>query len=169
MKGRRTGRPSVAQDLRHQPALALHGEAPQPRLLGGGGLHLLDRIDLQIPVPRLKPEELSGMESGEPSARVADRVKKARHVQTDRQGRAGLVTLNAHLTPRDLKRFAELDTVSRTLLSDAARKFGLSARAFDKIIRVSRTIADLEGIETIQMHHVAEAIQYRTIDPFASI
>lgn len=130
---------------------------------------LLDRIDLQIPVPRLKPEELSGMESGEPSARVADRVKKARHVQTDRQGRAGLVTLNAHLTPRDLKRFAELDTVSRTLLSDAARRFGLSARAFDKIIRVSRTIADLEGIETIQMHHVAEAIQYRTIDPFASI
>ncbi|HNV71077.1 MAG TPA: magnesium chelatase, partial [Candidatus Ozemobacteraceae bacterium] len=129
---------------------------------------LLDRIDLQIPVPRLKPEELAGLATGESSAVVARRVLEARQRQAARQARQGLVVLNAHLSPRELRQHAELDADSQKLLTDAARAFGLSARAFDKIIRVARTIADLDAVDRIASQHVAEAIQYRTIDPFAT-
>jgi len=129
---------------------------------------LLDRMDLQISVPRLKPEELASEESGETSKTVLTRVIKARTRQKERHPR-GLIKLNAHLPPKLLKTDCILEPESIRILLDAVRKFGLSARAYDKIIRVARTIADLDQFENINLPHIAEAIQYRTIDPFCAL
>ncbi len=137
--------------------------AYQQRLSGP----LLDRIDLQISVPRLKPEELAQTGLGEASVIVHGRVAGARQRQLKR-GSRGEAGLNAHLSARMMKKFCVLDQASTHLLLEAVRKFGLSARAYDKIQRVARTIADLEGTCEIRISHVAEAIQYRTADPFQS-
>ncbi|MBF0502292.1 MAG: YifB family Mg chelatase-like AAA ATPase [Candidatus Riflebacteria bacterium] len=126
---------------------------------------LLDRIDLQLVVSRLKPDELAGNIESESSETVRERVLSARRRQRARHPR-GQVRLNAHLPGRLFRKDAELDIPSTELLLKAVRAFGLSARAYDKIIRVARTIADLEGAETIAISHIAEAVQYRTTDPF---
>ncbi|NLI78532.1 MAG: YifB family Mg chelatase-like AAA ATPase [Candidatus Riflebacteria bacterium] len=128
---------------------------------------LLDRIDLQIPVARLSAEEVVSHTVAEPSEQVRERVVAARQRQIRRHPRRPPI-LNAHLPTRDLKKDGDLEETARHILLEAVRRFGLSARAYDKIIRVARTIADLAGETRIATAHVAEAIQYRTMDPFGS-
>jgi magnesium chelatase family protein len=125
---------------------------------------LMDRIDLQVAVNRLKPEEMVGQETGEASLAIRERVIAARNLARQRFGNETTIRCNAEMRSLHLRNFCQLDDSSRNLLEAAIRKLGLSARAMDRILKVSRTIADLEGNEAIQSYHVAEAIQYRTID-----
>jgi magnesium chelatase family protein len=125
---------------------------------------LLDRIDLHIEVPAVKYKELSSTESGESSEAVRVRVTKAREIQTRRfRGRRG-VYANASMQSREIKEFCRLDSAGEEQIKNAITKLGLSARAYDRILKVSRTIADLAGTEEIRQEHVGEAIQYRTLD-----
>lgn len=126
---------------------------------------LMDRIDLQVAVNRLKPEEITqAATTGEPSKSVRERVQKARDIATNRFQSESNVKCNAQMQSRHLQTWCKLDDASRNLLEAAIRKLGLSARASDRILKVSRTIADLAGDENLKPQHVAEAIQYRTID-----
>ena len=120
---------------------------------------LLDRIDLHVEVPRLSYSDLSGGE-GEPSLDVLRRVESARARQA-RRGSGAPRSVNAGLTGPDLRRVAEPEPAGRTLLGRAVDQWGLSARAHDRILRVARTLADLEGVEQVAAHHVAEALQFR--------
>lgn len=124
---------------------------------------LMDRIDLQVMVNRLKPEEMTQQPQGEESQPVRDRVQLARD-RTRQRFQDEPIQCNAEMQSRHIRKWCVLDDTSRTLLENAIRKLGLSARATDRILKVSRTIADLEGVADLQPHHVAEAIQYRTID-----
>ncbi|MEB3148551.1 MAG: YifB family Mg chelatase-like AAA ATPase [Sphaerospermopsis sp.] len=125
---------------------------------------LMDRIDLQVAVNRLKPEEITQGSTGESSKAVRERVQKARDIATNRFQSESNVKCNAQMQSRHLQTWCKLDDASRNLLEAAIRKLGLSARASDRILKVSRTIADLAGDENLKPQHVAEAIQYRTID-----
>ena len=125
---------------------------------------LMDRIDLQVIVNRLKPEEMTGNSKGESSASVRKRVIAARNIARERFKEDARVSCNAEMRSHHLSQFCQLDDNIRHLLESAIRKLGLSARGMDRILKVSRTIADLTGEETLQTAHVAEAIQYRTID-----
>ncbi len=127
---------------------------------------LMDRIDLQVMVNRLKPEEMTRQSTGEPSEPIRERVKKARDKATERFKVLANISCNAEMSSSQLRNFCVLDDASRNLLEGAIRKLGLSARAMDRILKVSRTIADLADENNIQSYHVAEAIQYRTIDRF---
>jgi magnesium chelatase family protein len=124
----------------------------------------MDRIDLQVMVNRLKPEEMTRQGAGEESQPIRERVKKARNKASERFENNYNITCNAEMTSSQLRKFCVLDDASRNLLEGAIRKLGLSARAMDRILKVSRTIADLAQENNIQAYHVAEAIQYRTID-----
>jgi magnesium chelatase family protein len=124
---------------------------------------LLDRIDLHIQVPAVKYKELAEDEKSEESAAIRERILAARQSQSRRLEPFGIFC-NAQMTPRTLRRFCKLDGESEKLMENAITRLGLSARAYDRILRVSRTIADLEAGEKIQAKHVAEAIQYRTLD-----
>jgi magnesium chelatase family protein len=124
---------------------------------------LLDRIDIHVEVPRLSPTELMSKNTGESSATVRDRVCRAREIQVARLSEHG-ITCNAQLKPRHIKEFCTLDEAARDLLKTAINQLSLSARAYDRILKVSRTIADLDNSEGIHLHHVAEAINYRTLD-----
>lgn len=125
---------------------------------------LMDRIDLQVAVNRLKPEEITRQPVGEDSASVSIRVQAARdRAWTRFQGEPNL-RCNAQMQSRHMREWCRLDDSTRNLLEAAIRKLGLSARATDRTLKVARTIADLAGVTEIQTHHVAEAIQYRTID-----
>jgi magnesium chelatase family protein len=121
---------------------------------------LLDRFDLVVDVPPLDLASLGRAKSGEASAVVRDRVIEARTRQRHRFGHGGS-TCNAHMGPHELDRFAGLDAEGRRLLLAAGSRLGLSARVFDRVRRVARTLADLEGSEGLGVHHVAEALQYR--------
>ncbi|MES1024802.1 YifB family Mg chelatase-like AAA ATPase [Gloeocapsa sp. BRSZ] len=123
---------------------------------------LMDRIDLQVAVNRLKPEEITQQSNGELSSSVRHRVEAARDRALKRFD--SKIRCNAAMQSSDLRTWCQLDTAATTLLEGAIRKLGLSARASDRILKVARTIADLAGDEDLQVHHVAEAIQYRTID-----
>ncbi|GAB4528547.1 MAG: hypothetical protein Tsb0014_09940 [Pleurocapsa sp.] len=125
---------------------------------------LMDRIDLQVAVNRLKPEEMTGKTTGETSEAVKTRVIAARDRAEARFKRESNVSCNAQMHPHHLRDFCVLDGASRNLLEAAIRKLGLSARAMDRVLKVSRTIADLAGDNDLKSHHLAEAIQYRTID-----
>ena len=125
---------------------------------------LMDRIDLQVAVNRLKPKEMIGQSMGEDSEAVRSRVFAARKLAEKRFDRARQVSCNAQMRSPHLREFCILDDASRSLLEGAIRKLGLSARAMDRVLKVSRTIADLAGDCHLQSHHLAEAIQYRTID-----
>ena len=124
---------------------------------------LLDRIDLHVEVPSVKYRDLSDYRPGESSERVRDRVNKARDIQVKRLGEDGIYC-NSQMKPRHLKRFCALDYKTHSLLEHAMERLGLSARAYNRIIKVARTIADLDGRETIQVQDVSEAIQYRSLD-----
>ncbi len=125
---------------------------------------LMDRIDLQVAVNRLKPEEITQQPTGEGSASVRERVQAASDRTHKRFSSEPSLRCNAAMQSRHLRKWCQLDDASRSLLEGAIRKLGLSARASDRILKVARTIADLAGDEHLQTHHVAEAIQYRTID-----
>ncbi|MEG1395372.1 MAG: YifB family Mg chelatase-like AAA ATPase [Oscillospiraceae bacterium] len=123
---------------------------------------LLDRIDLFIEVPALEFEELSQRpEKTETSAEIRLRVNAARALQAERFGTDG-PDCNAHMEQRELADFCQLDEDSQALMKGAFEKMGLTARSYDRILRVSRTIADLEGSRRIELHHLAEALQYRS-------
>jgi len=125
---------------------------------------LMDRIDLQVTVNRLKPEEMTQQGTGEPSETVRKRVIAAREKARDRFQQEDNMTYNAQMQSQQLQQYCPLDEASRTLLENAIRKLGLSARAMDRVLKVSRTIADLAQEEAIQPSHIAEAIQYRALD-----
>ncbi|MCR5207853.1 MAG: YifB family Mg chelatase-like AAA ATPase [Eubacterium sp.] len=124
---------------------------------------LLDRIDIHIEVQNIDYEQLSGRQKEETSAEIRERVNKARSVQLERFKGTG-ITCNAKMTPRATRQFCVLSAEADALLKQSFDSLGLSPRAYDKILRVSRTIADLEGSELIELSHVAEAIQYRSLD-----
>lgn len=124
---------------------------------------LLDRLDLHIEVPAVNYDELSSDSPSESSAQIKLRVDKARQVQRQRyEGRA--IRCNARLTPAALKEFCVLDDRASALLKRAFETLGFSARAYDRVLKVSRTIADLDNSEVIKTSHIAEAIQYRNLD-----
>ena len=124
---------------------------------------LLDRIDLIVEVPALDYEELSRRSSAERSADIKKRVNAAREIQRRRFGGDGTMC-NAHIGSREMSEICALDAEGEALMHAAIDSMGLSARSYDRILRVARTIADLDGQETISPEHVAEAIQYRTYD-----
>ncbi len=124
---------------------------------------LLDRIDLQVEVPALTSEEITTTAAGESSDAIRSRVEAARRIQRERFHRAH-VQCNAEMSTRQMRRSCELDPSSRKLLTAAIDRLGLSARAHDRILKVSRTIADLAGCGQIESSHVAEAVQYRALD-----
>ncbi len=125
---------------------------------------LMDRIDIHIEVPALSYEELAQKTQGEESASMRENVATARNVQTKRFEKKENIYCNAHMESRHLRIYCELDSPSQELLKNAIEKLGLSARAYDRILKVSRTIADLDGQEHIQSNHIAEAVQYRSLD-----
>ena len=124
---------------------------------------LLDRIDIHIDVPAVKFRELTSDSSGEPSSEIRLRVLKARNIQLERF-RKDRIYCNAQMNSRLIRRFCSVNNESKSLLEHAITKIGLSARAYDRILKVSRTLADLEGKDNIESDHVSEAIQYRTLD-----
>jgi magnesium chelatase family protein len=125
---------------------------------------LMDRIDLQVAANRLKPEEMTRQTTGEDSTIVRTRVVAARELASIRFQREPGISCNAEMRSHHLREFCVLDEQSRNLLEGAISKLGLSARAMDRVLKVSRTIADLAGDRDLQSNHLAEAIQYRTID-----
>jgi len=125
---------------------------------------LLDRIDIHIEVPAVKYKELSSSAKGEPSSEIRKRVVKARELQQNRFKETPTIHNNADMPTREIRKYCQLDEQSSELLKMAMTKLGLSARAYDRILKVSRTIADLEGSENIQPAHISEAIQYRSLD-----
>ena len=125
---------------------------------------LLDRVDLHIEVPAVKFREMSAAQTGESSAHIRERVIAARKLQHDRLAGKPKVTCNARMGPRELKQHCELDEPTRDLLKHAMTEYNLSARAYDRILKVARTIADLRGAEKIGSDDISEAIQYRSLD-----
>ena len=124
---------------------------------------LLDRIDIQIEVTAVKYQKLETEEEIESSEKIKERVNKARKIQQDRYKENGIYS-NAELTPKLISKYCKLDKESKTILQNAFEKLGLSARAYGRILKVARTIADLDGKENINVSHIAEAIQYRSLD-----
>lgn len=124
---------------------------------------LLDRIDLHIEVPSVKYRALSTKEMGESSSTIKERVAKARDRQRERFGSNGIFC-NARMTEKQIRTYCLIDEESHRLLEMAIEKLGLSARAMNRILKVSRTIADLENKKAVESAHVAEAIQYRSLD-----
>ena len=125
---------------------------------------LLDRIDLHVEVTPVAFSELSSMKPQENSATIRDRVIKAREVQTERYKNLAGVYCNAQISSKMLKEICVIDTVGANLLKVAMQKLNLSARAYDRILKVARTIADLANAENIKAEHLAEAIHYRSLD-----
>ncbi len=124
---------------------------------------LLDRIDIHIEVPRLSSDELMSKRSGESSAQVRRRVVQARARQRERLSDYG-ISCNAGMGAKAMREFCEMDAGTKDLLKAAIAQFNLSGRGYDRTLKVSRTIADMEGAGNIEMHHVAEAINYRAFD-----
>ena len=129
---------------------------------------LLDRIDIHIEVPRVDYDKLSDNRLGEPSEVVRQRVEAARQRQRERfaslpgsEEQANAVMCNADMHPAEVRKFCELDDTSRSLMKTAMSQLNLSARAYHRVLKLARTIADLAGSQTIQPSHLAEALQYR--------
>lgn len=125
---------------------------------------LLDRIDLHIEVPSIPFEELSSPSDGENSTAIRERVQSARDVQIQRFQDNAALHSNADMQSKSIREICQIDAQSSELLKMAITNLGLSARAYDRILKVSRTIADLDGSEDIRSEHLSEAIQYRTLD-----
>jgi magnesium chelatase family protein len=126
---------------------------------------LLDRIDLHIEVPAVPIRELARRDwHGEPSEAIRARVEAARELQRQRYREIGGVHCNANLSSREMKKFCRLTDAALATLENAMSMLGLSARAYDRIIKVARTVADLAAHDLIETDHIAEAINYRSLD-----
>jgi len=137
-----------------RPGSAVHGER----------LPLLDRIDIHLEVPAVKYRALADKGAGEPSAAIRESVARARAVQPERfVNRAG-VYANAHMAARDIRTFCRVSDGADALLRTAITRLALSARAYHRILKIARTIADLDGAAELAPKHVSEAIQYRSLD-----
>lgn len=124
---------------------------------------LLDRIDMHLEVPRLRQEELLNLQPGETSEAIRKRVVAARQRQQERFGAQGTFC-NAHMSSRQVRQYCPINEDCKAFLRQAINQLGLSARAFDRVLKIARTIADLNGSESIQLPHLSEAVQYRSID-----
>jgi magnesium chelatase family protein len=124
---------------------------------------LMDRIDIHIEVPAIKFNEIASDAAAEASSSIRQRVTRARQIQQDRFKSDGIYA-NAQMKPRHIRKYCRIDEASQNLMERAMNKLGLSARAYNRILKVSRTIADLEGGNKILSHHISEAIQYRSLD-----
>lgn len=138
------------------------GQRQMDRYLAKISGPLIDRIDIHVEVLAVPYDELTGRAGGTDTATMLKQVVAARRIQSDRNG--GPLRPNSTLSGSELDQLAPLDTAGQQLLKQAMTELGLSARAYDKIRRVARTIADLEPVDRVQAHHVAEAIQYRLLD-----
>jgi len=125
---------------------------------------LLDRIDLHIEVPQVKFRDMAGEKTGETSAEIRARVIAARLIQQTRFAHKPKITCNARMGSKELKQFCVLDEPTKALLNQAMTEMNFSARAYDRILKVARTIADLAGSENLGTDHISEAIQYRSLD-----
>lgn len=125
---------------------------------------LLDRIDIQVEIVPVPFEKISEQQPGEPSSAIRERVMKARAIQEARFKDCPNVHCNAQMTTKHLHEYAVPDAAGLSLLKNAMQRLNLSARAYDRILKVSRTIADLDGCEDIESRHFAEAIHYRNLD-----
>jgi magnesium chelatase family protein len=125
---------------------------------------LLDRIDIHIEIVPVPFEKLAELRDAEKSANIRDRVIKARELQEKRFEKYNGIYCNAQMTSRLLRKYAQPDKSGSEILKNAMQRLNLSARAYDRILKVSRTIADLEGSENVLAHHIAEAINYRNLD-----
>jgi magnesium chelatase family protein len=124
---------------------------------------LLDRIDIHVEVPTVTYADLASLPSGDTSAAIRARVNKARDVQRERYRDEGIFC-NAQMTSKLLRKYCVLDASGQAQMQNAIDHLGYSARVFDRILKVARTIADLEGERDIRSDHISEAIQYRTLD-----
>lgn len=134
------------------------------RYLGKISGPLLDRIDLHVEVDKVSYDELSSKSKGESSAAIRERVIEARELQSRRYLGIDGVYCNAQISTKMARKICRIDDAGETMMKRAMNTLGLSARAYDRILKVSRTIADLDRSENIQSHHIAEAIQYRNLD-----
>ena len=125
---------------------------------------LLDRIDIHVEVPAVKYQEISSNRTGEPSESVRERVIKCRTIQAERFRKSKGIFKNADMNTRAIKKYCELDQSCQDLMKMAMNKIGISARGYDRILKVARTIADLSECENIKSEHISEAIQYRSLD-----
>jgi magnesium chelatase family protein len=125
---------------------------------------LLDRIDLHIEVPQVQFREITSDRTGEDSTQIRERVVAARKRQQDRFKDRPKITCNARMGTRELKQHCRINAATMELLKFAMSDFNLSARAYDRILKVVRTIADLAGVEEVAGEHISEAIQYRSLD-----
>jgi magnesium chelatase family protein len=122
---------------------------------------MLDRIDLFIEVPRVDFEKLTDRNPGEPSVDIRVRVEKAKSTQLKRYANLRLIS-NSEMGPAEIRKYCSIDDEALALLREAMNRLQLSARAFHRTLKISRTIADLSASERIQTHHLAEALQYRS-------
>jgi magnesium chelatase family protein len=125
---------------------------------------LYDRIDIHLEVVPVPFRKLDEKESSERSEQIRDRVIRARQIQEERFTETKEVYCNSQMSSRMIREYVDLDSASRELIKNAMEKLGLSARAYDRILKVSRTIADLEGREKVESYHLSEAIHYRSLD-----
>jgi magnesium chelatase family protein len=125
---------------------------------------LLDRIDLHVEVPAVRYKDMVDGRAGEPSEAIRERVRRARQIQLERFANRPEVHANAHMTPRDLRQYCRIGEAGDALLRTAIAKLGLSARAYHRVLKIARTVADLERAAEIGTAHVSEAIQYRSLD-----
>jgi magnesium chelatase family protein len=123
----------------------------------------MDRIDIHIEVPAIKFNEISSDTTAEPSQSIRERVTSARMIQQERFKADGIYA-NAHMKPRHIRKYCKIDKDCLHLMELAMNRLGLSARAYNRILKVSRTIADIEGSSQIASEHISEAIQYRSLD-----
>jgi magnesium chelatase family protein len=125
---------------------------------------LMDRIDIHVEVPAMELKDMTASSLEESSASIRERVTRARFVQLKRFSDESKVTCNARMSPRLLRKYCVIDSESMELLKHAVTNLNLSARAYDRILKVARTISDLAGARRIEVDHLAEAIQYRALD-----
>jgi len=121
---------------------------------------IMDRIDIHITVPAVKPEELKDKREGEPSEKIRERVIKAHEIQKKRFQNSK-IKFNSQMGRKEIKQFCKLTQEAENMLLQAVKSFGLSARSFNRILKLSRTIADLDNCDTIELKHIAEALSYR--------